>query len=409
MTHIIRMSTQIATRSVLSTAVSQETKEVLQALNTNASTLNLGGKPLRYATFEDCVCAIGAEICGLAEETTDPVQAKYRSEILSGLRRTGFITFLEETMVPLTNLADAEFARFTLSCNVKRWLGDEDDRQKQDEKEDTTPFRPRREVRGIPLGKLYFSEKLRAMRFLGDEMRNRIWHTYDGNEMREITLTQKGKETRKMVPRCDPTRATYRMGDHVRQSESFTAFCEYLLEAYRFFEKFDENLTQFSELFRKASGSAFAMRKELEKKAFEEKKKDIKKVQPVQPKPAPKPRAEQERPVSLPATNVWDERKKAQAQVQAKAEPQPPAEPVQAEPQAESDAHSETDEGFTTRPLNKKGQRFAQQGAKGAKPTQRGRRPKRDAVAEVPAAPVAAPAPVARQDPNPFAVLAETS
>ena len=131
------MSTSIATRSTPASTLSSETLETLKALRDNAQTLELAGKPLRYATLPELAFAIGASIYELTQQSGDVPEDARRAAIISDLVRAGFVTFLEEVLVPVTNLADSEFARFTLSVNVKRWLGDEDDRQKQDEQEES--------------------------------------------------------------------------------------------------------------------------------------------------------------------------------------------------------------------------------------------------------------------------------
>ena len=366
------MSTSTATRSTLS------------QLAENASTLDLSKKPLRYARFGDLVTILGAEVHWLSVTVSDAAQAEKNKQVLAGLTKLGFSGFLENTLVPLMNFDDTDFAKFTVLKTVKSWLGAEDVLGEQTETEEETPYRPRRGVRGIPLGTIYFSEKLRGLRFTLDEMRHRVWRTYDATETKTVERTVKGKLVKQTFKVCDPERATYRVGEHVRTSLEYTEFCTYLLDAYTYLEKFDEDLTQFSSIFRTASGVAYQMRTEAKQKAFEEKKKTLNEVKPAV-KPAPKAPAKVAPP---PAENAWALRKK-QAEQAKQAEAEPVAEPTEAEPaeaepteaeqaeaepaeaepaEAEAETNEDTQDGeWETVPLNKKGQRVE------VTPRQRGR------------------------------------
>jgi hypothetical protein len=322
---------------------------------------------------------LGAEVHWLSVPVSDAAQSEYNKRALDGLTKLGFPGFVESTLVPLMNFDDADFAKFTVLKTVKSWMGEEDDRNAQAETEEETPYRPRRGVRGIPLGTIYFSEKLRALRFTLDEMRNRVWRTYDATETKTVERKVNGKVVNQTFKVCDPDRATYRVGDHNRTSLEYTEFCSYLLEAYKYFEKFDEDLTQFSSVFRTASGVAHKMRTETKQKAFEEKKKLLSEVKPAT-KPAPKPTkpAEKFTPAAAPAENAWALRKQAAqakkaepAEVEAEtaetaeaetAETAETAEPVEAE------TNEDTQDGvWKSVPLNKKGQRVE------SAPRQRGR------------------------------------
>jgi hypothetical protein len=203
-----------------------------------------------------------------------------------------------------------------------------------------------------------------------------VWHTYDAKETKTVERTVKGKQVKQTFNVCDPDRATYRVGDHNRTSLEYTEFCSYLLEAFTYLEKFDEDLTQFSSIFRTASGVAFQMRTEAKQKAFEEKKKLLSEVKPAT-KPAPKHTkpAEKFTPAAAPAENAWALRKQA-AQAKkaepAEAEPAEAAEAVEAEPaeavEAEAETNEDTQDGeWNSVPLNKKGLRVE------SAPRQRGR------------------------------------
>lgn len=356
------MSTSTATRSTLS------------QLAENASTLDLSKKPLRYARFGDLVTILGVEVHWLSVTVSDAAQAEKNKQVLAGLTKLGFSGFLENTLVPLMNFDDTDFAKFTVLKTVKSWLGDDDNQNAKTETEEETPYRPRRGVRGIPLGTIYFSEKLRALRFTLDEMRHRVWRTYDATETKTVERTVKGKLVKQTFKVCDPERATYRVGEHVRTSLEYTEFCTYLLDAYTYLEKFDEDLTQFSSIFRTASGVAYQMRTEAKQKAFEEKKKTLNAVKPAV-KSAPKASVKFT-PAVVPAENAWALRKQVTQAKQAKAEPaeqveaeQVEAEQAEAEPaEAEAETNEDTqDEEWKSVPLNKKGQRVE------ASPRQRGR------------------------------------
>jgi len=372
------MSTSTATRSTFS------------QLAENATTLGLSKTPLRYARFGGLVTMLGAEIhwMGVSVEDAsqaeknkqvlaveDAAQAEKNKQVLAGLTKLGFPMFLENTLVPLMNFDDTDFAKFTLLKTVKSWLGDEDDQTAQTETEEETPYRPRRGVRGIPLGTIYFSEKLRALRFTLDEMRHRVWRTYDATETKTVERTVKGKQVKQTFKVCNPERATYRVGDRVRTSLEYTEFCTLLLDAYTYLEKFDQDLTQFSSIFRTASSVAYQIRTEAKQKAFAEKKKTLAEVKPAA-KPTPKAPVKTAPP---PAENAWALRKKqaqqaepAQAEV---AEAQPVvAEDAEAESEVAEDAPAEPEVGedaegdeWKTVPLNKKGQLVE------APPRQRGR------------------------------------
>lgn len=343
------MSTSTATRSTLS------------QLAENASTLALGKKPLRYARFGDLVTMLGTEVHWLSVTVSDGAQAEKNKQILAGLTKLGFSGFLENTLVPLMNFDDTDFAKFTLLKTVKSWLGDEDNQNAQTETEEETPYRPRRGVRGIPLGTIYFSEKLRALRYTLDEMRHRVWRTYDATETKTVERTVNGKQVKQTFKVCDPERATYRIGDHNRTSLEYTEFCSYLLDAYTYLEKFDKDLTQFSSIFRTASGVAFQMRTEAKQKAFEEKKKTLNEVKPAV-KPTPKAPVKFT-PAVAPVENAWALRKQATHAEQAEAE----TAEVEAEPAEAEQTEDTHDEEWKSVPLNKKGQRVE------ASPRQRGR------------------------------------
>ena len=158
---------------------------------------------------------------------------------------------------------------------------------------------------------------------------------------------------------------------HIRSSLEYRAFCSYLLDAYTYLEKFDEDLTQFSSVFRTASGVAHKMRTEVKQKAFEEKKKTLADVKPAT-KPTPKPSVKFT-PAPAPATNALASRKQQQAK-QAEAEQPEQAEAEQAEQvaeQAEQAEQAEVEDAesgeWKSVPLNKKGQRVE------SAPRQRGR------------------------------------
>ena len=216
---------------------STATRSTFSQLAENANTLNLSKKPLRYTRFGDLVTMLGAEVHWLSVPVEDSAQTEYNKHSLTGLTKLGFPAFVENTLVPLMNFDDTPFAPFTIKKTVKSWLGDEDDRNSQTQTEEETPYRPRRGVRGIPLGTIYFSEKLRALRYTLDEMRHRVWHTYDANETKTVEQKVNGKVVKKTFKVCDPDRATYRVGDHIRSSLEYRAFCSYLLDAYTYLEK----------------------------------------------------------------------------------------------------------------------------------------------------------------------------
>ena len=374
---------------------------VFSQLAANASMLELGDKRLRYSTFIDLATATGAEIYHLGVEVKDNAQAEYNAIVLDGLTKLGFMSFVEKVLVPLMNFEDTPFSKTTILNTVKYWMGDEDNLKTQDEEEDVTPYRPRRNVRGIPLGTIYFNEKLRALRFCLDEIRFRIWQTYDANKTKTVERTVNGKAVKTTLKVCDPSSATYRVGDRQRSSEEFSTFCSYLIDAFKYFEKFDEDLTKFSTLFRSASSAAHKIRTEGKQRAFEEKKKTLTTVKPAT-KPAAKPTKPAKPtgpavkciPAPPPSVNAWDMRKQqteseaaeaetaktaeAETAKTAEAEATKTAEAVEAEatvvePGTES-AETESDEEWQTMPLNKKGMRVESKPLRDQSKPPRGRR-----------------------------------
>jgi len=107
----------------------------------------------------------------------------------------------------------------------------------------------------LKLSEVYPIELIRSLRLCVSNLIFRFFRTYDVDEVR---ILKDGKK----VTVCDPSTATYRVGQSHRTNDRFVTFLTDLIKLYRFISQFSYELTEFVGPFKSAAIAAKKLRLE---------------------------------------------------------------------------------------------------------------------------------------------------
>jgi len=306
---------------------------IISELNARYNTNNISSLQMKKANLCDLVESLGHYLWSLQNtEHTVPPQAAYNQIVSFGLTRLNFPKLLD-TLFGLVQYEQEGFSDCTLMLELGRFR-----RPSKEEFQKYKPFYVLNQTMELKLEEVFPVEFVRAIRLYVSELLYRFFRTYDVNETREIT----DKNTTKVIPICNPTNATYRVGGNNRSSNEFVQFMTLLIESAKILSGFEMNLSDVAEPLIFAATTAKKMREEY--KAYQ---KQIQQTQQSDVKPVKsvaqifKKTEQHFKPAKQPYVNVWDVRKTEQTQSEPTQSEQTQSEPTQSEPTQSEPTQSE--------------------------------------------------------------------
>jgi len=215
---------------------------------------------LKDATLVSLIDAVGA-LCAPLQTTdkTIPPQAEYNKIVVAGLEKIGFFHIFTE-LSKFGSYDDEEFADYTVLARLGSFP-----RPTKEEFKEFKHMYVLRDNLELKLSEVYPIELIRALRLCVSNLIFRFFRTYDVDEVR---ILKDGKK----VKVCDPSTATYRIGQTHRTNDRFVVFLTDLIKLYRFISQFSYELYEFVEPFKNAAAAAKKLRLAYKLSKLEEKK-----------------------------------------------------------------------------------------------------------------------------------------
>jgi hypothetical protein len=261
----------------------------------------------------------------------------YNKIVSDGLAQLNFAKLIQ-TLHGLVQYEQEEFSGCTLMSELGRFQ-----RPSKEEFQEFKPFYVLNQTLDLTLEEVYPVEIVRAIRLHVSQLLFRFFRTYDVKATREVVV----EKTKKVVPVCDPSGATYRIGGSVRASQEFVQFMTLLVSAAEILSQFELNLSDVVEPFKVAAATAKKMRDEYKAKNRNSHS-DKSAVESAKPsKSAAQIFKKSDRTFTsakVPDVNVWDVRKSKQteqAQTEAETQSQTEAETEQAQTESTHDDEGE--------------------------------------------------------------------